>query len=115
MKLLIADDNPGFRKVLKNFCEEYFHEIIECEDGDEAIYIHKKERPDWIFMDIKMNRMDGLTATRNIIIDNPDARIIIISQFNDKDTIKASKESGAVEFVNKEDLTMIEEILKENC
>jgi len=112
MKLLIADDNSEFRRVLKSISEEIFTEIIECTDGDEAVEIYKKEKPDWTFMDIKMKRIDGITAAEKIMKHNQEAKIIIISQFNDADIIKASKRTGAKEFVNKEDLTKIEEIIR---
>jgi CheY-like chemotaxis protein len=114
MKLLIADDSPEFRRVLKNICEEIFSEIIECEDGDEAMEVYKKEKPDWVLMDIKMERIDGIKATNEIKTKYPEAKIIIVSQYNDERIIEASMKSGAKEFVNKEDLTKIEEIIRRN-
>ncbi len=112
MKLLIADDNPVMRSILKRLCVEHFTEINECEDGDDAIKTYKEFKPDWVLMDIKMKKMDGLKAMREIKTNHPEAKIIIVSQFNDKRIIEASIRSGAIEFVNKDNLERIEEIFK---
>ncbi len=111
MKLLIVDDSPVIRKMLKNICKEMFDDIIECNDGDEAVQMFSEHHPDWTVMDIKMNKMDGLTATKKIMNDNPQANIIMISQFKDDYTIEASIKSGAKMFVSKEDLLKIREII----
>jgi len=63
-------------------------------------------------MDIKMKRMDGIKATMNIKLKFPEAKIIMVSQYNDKSIIEESFKSGAVEFVSKENLMRIEEIIK---
>ena len=50
-------------------------------------------------MDIKMNKMDGITATRGIKNIYPEAKIIIVSQHNDKNVIEEAKGSGSIEFL----------------
>ena len=112
MKLLIADDNIEMRRMLRSIYNQYFVEIVECSDGDEAVKAFTKFKPDWVFMDIKMNRMDGIEATEEIIKKFPQAKIIIVSQYNDQDTIQASLKSGAVQFVKKDNLLAIEDIIK---
>jgi len=112
MKLLIADDNPVMRSILRGICNEHFTEINECEDGDEAIKAYEDQQPDWVLMDIKMKKMDGIKATSAIKTKYPEAKIIIVSQYNDKRIIEASIKSGAKEFVNKDNLEKIEEIIK---
>jgi len=112
MKLLIVDDNPGMRSILKGICNEHFTEINECEDGIEATKAYEKQQPDWVLMDIKMKKMDGIKATMEIKRKYPEAKIIIVSQYNDKSIIEESFKSGAVEFVSKENLMRIEEIIK---
>lgn len=114
MKLLIADDNEDIRKMLKSVCFHLFSDILECDDGDSAVRIFKQEKPDWVLMDIRMNRMDGIEATKLISQNYPQAKIIIVSQHNDKNVIEEVKNSGAHEFVNKEDLTKIEEVIKKS-
>ncbi len=113
MKLLIADDNKEIRKILKSICSHIFFEILECDDGDLAVEIYKDKKPDWVLMDIKMNRMDGIEATKIINEEYPDAKIIVVSQYDDKNIIDAAMNSGAVEFVGKDDLSRIEKIIEE--
>lgn len=113
MKLLIADDNKEMRKMLKTICSHLFYQILECNDGDDAIRIYGDELPDWVLMDIKMERLDGIEATKEIKRKYPAAKIIIVSQFNDKSLIEEAKNSGAIDFVSKEDLTKIENIISQ--
>ena len=108
MKLLIADDNIEMREMLKSIYNQYFIEIIECSDGDEAVKAFTSFKPDWVFMDIKMSRMDGIKATEEIVKKFPEAKIIIVSQYNDEDTIQSALKSGAFQFVNKDNLLAIE-------
>ena len=112
MKLLIADDNEEMRNMLKFICEAYFDEMMECSDGEEAIEIYKLHKPDWVLMDIKMDKKDGINATKEIKEKNPEAKIIIVSQYDDDDIIRTSIQSGAVDFVSKEDLPRIEDIIR---
>ncbi|MFO7524442.1 MAG: response regulator [Ignavibacteriaceae bacterium] len=114
MKLLIADDNADMRKMLKSICINLFTNVLECDDGDSAVRIYRKENPDWVLMDIKMNRMDGITATREIKSVHPAAKIIIVSQYNDKDVIDEAISCGVIDFVNKEDLTKVVKIITDN-
>lgn len=112
MKLLIADDNRNVRKILRSICNDFFDQIIECEDGSDAVEIYSRESPDLILMDIKMKKMDGIEATKILVSENPGAKVIIVSQFNEKIYVDAALKAGAVEYVNKENLRRIEEILR---
>jgi len=112
LKLLIVDDNPDIRELLKNICVDYFTKIFECEDGLDAVKIYEEEKPDWVLMDIKMKYLDGITATKQIIEKYPGAKIIILSQYNDKNIVKTSLNSGALKFIPKEDMMKVEEIIK---
>jgi DNA-binding NarL/FixJ family response regulator len=112
MKLLIVDDSPEMRMMLRNICTNHFDEIHECEDGFDAIKAYDEQNPDWVLMDIKMKVMDGIKATVKIKLRHPEAKIIMISQFKDRNIIDESLKAGAQEFVCKDDLMRIEEIIK---
>jgi len=85
--------------------------VIECEDGTEAVAAYNENHPDWVVMDIKMKRMDGIEATSKIVAAVPGAKIIVISQFNDESTIAAAKHAGAIEFISKENLSNVIEFI----
>lgn len=111
MKLLLVDDNDRIRKVMKTIYSPFFDKIIECTDGTEAVNEFKKSKPDWTVMDIKMKKMDGIEATTKIISDNPAARVIVVSQFNDASTVEAARQAGAIDFVSKENLYEVLQII----
>jgi len=111
--ILIADDNTDVRRIIRNLVEEIDPEVIECSDGSQAIEAFKIHRPDWIFMDINMRPMDGLTAMRAILEKHPDARVIIVSQHQDARTRETALAMGAHGFVGKEDLMSLRNVIKE--
>ena len=121
MKLLLVDDNDRIRKMMRSIYSPHFDEVIECDDGEAAVLAFDGNNPDWVVMDINlptgkagMKEMDGIEATEKIITAHPDARIIIVSQFNDETTIDAVKNAGAVEFVSKENLYKVIEVINKN-
>jgi len=113
MKLLLVDDNDRIRKMMRSIYSPHFDEIIECDDGDRAVAEFNNELPDWVVMDIKMKEMDGIEATEKIISSYPEAKVIIVSQYNDETTIGAAKKAGAVEFVSKENLYKVIDVFNQ--
>lgn len=112
MKLLLVDDNERIRKMMMNIYSPHFKQVIECNDGHDAVIAFHQNNPDWVVMDIKMKEMDGLEATTKIISQNPSAKIIIVSQYEDNTTIEAAKDAGAVEFVSKSNLYKVIEVIE---
>jgi CheY-like chemotaxis protein len=110
--LLIVDDNKEVRRLLLSLLGDLESDFRECEDGDEAIEAYKRNRPDWVLMDIAMGRMSGLTATRRITEIDPQARIIIVSNYGDEALQRAAREAGACGYVMKENLMQVREIIK---
>jgi len=119
LKVLIADDSPLIRDVIRRFLEKSFDNpvIIECSDGDEAVRLQRDENPDLILMDIMMERMDGLEAIRQIKKHSPLSKIIVISQLQEEEYKQAALDAGALDYLNKENLTdlksKIEKIINE--
>lgn len=107
MKLLIVDDNPSIRNMIKDILSSTFDDIIEHDDGEFVEIICEKEEPDYILMDIIMDRIDGITATRNILKYDPSARVLIISQHIDEQTISEVYSAGAIRFFRKDNLTKL--------
>ena len=66
MKLLLVEDNDRMREIIKNLVQGLVAAIYECRDGSEALSAYAEHRPDWVLMDIKMEKLDGLSATRQI-------------------------------------------------
>src|ERR1041384_7139640 len=104
VSLLIVEDNPEMRRVIKRMLSGIATEILECDDGREALSAYTRARPDWVVMDIEMGQVDGITATRQIIAAFPEAKVIIVTNHNHDDYRKAAADSGAHAFVLKENL-----------
>lgn len=104
MKLLIADDNARARALLKSLVKGVADEVVECDDGQEAVDLYSKHQPDFVLMDIHMKKMDGITATKLIKNTFPAAKVIIVSNFADQKFKFAAGNAGVCGFVPKENL-----------
>jgi DNA-binding NarL/FixJ family response regulator len=111
LKILIVDDNPQARTMIKHYLHELADVVAECADGADALDCYEKNRPDWVLMDWEM-RTDGLTATRRIIKAHPEARILIVTQHDDDSLRDAALAAGARGFVLKDDLLALGSFLE---
>jgi CheY-like chemotaxis protein len=112
MKLMIVEDNDRMRQLIRDFVAKFANQIVECSDGPEAVAIYEARRPDWVLMDVEMKGMDGITATRQIRQRFPDARIIMVTQYDDATTYAAARQSGAYGYVLKENLFELRQLLQ---
>lgn len=114
MNVLIVEDNPMMREMIKRFIirqVENVELIVESSDGAEAIEQYRNHRPDWVLMDVEMKPMDGITAVNAIREMDEKAKIIMVTSHGDAAVREASKKAGALAFVMKEDLKEIPRIL----
>ena len=110
-KVLIVDDHREMRRMTKFFLGEAAFEFEECEDGADALDCYEKTRPDWVLMDWEMRRMDGLTATKQIIGKYPQAKILIITQYDDPELTDAAIDAGAKALFTKENLMELRRVM----
>ncbi len=111
LKLLIVEDNPAMRCLIKSIISDLAREVIELGDADAALAAYAECRPDWVLMDVRMKRTDGIVATRQIKSAFPDARIVIVTGYDDPKLWRAARNAGACEFVTKENLLDLRRIL----
>lgn len=112
MKILIVDDNQKMREMMRSYLQTFSGEISECADGAEALQAYREFLPDFVLMDWQMSRVDGITATREILKNFPDARIFMITQFDDAELRSSAAEAGICGFVLKDDLHAVREVLR---
>lgn len=114
MKILIVDDNKRMRNLIKQVLSKLTSNniFIECQDGEQAVEICGEEHPDFVLMDIVMNRLDGLKATQKIVAENKTVKVIIVSQLSEDEYRQEALNSGAVEFLNKENLFLLPELIR---
>lgn len=111
MKLLIVDDYAAMRRLIGRVVNDLVGDIEECSDGAEALAAYTQYRPDCVLMDIEMSRIDGLTATREILLTFPSAKVVIVTKHDDEQLREAAREAGACGYVLKENLIAIRELL----
>lgn len=109
--LLIVEDNEPMRRMIKSLVVDLADVIYECGDGTEALGLYQAHQPDWVLMDIQMEPVDGLTATRQIKAAFPHARVVMVTNFNDPQMREAARAAGAVEYIVKENLLDVRHIL----
>lgn len=112
MTFLLADDNAAVRKMTKDVLASSHNSFFECSNGEEAVKIYTRYKPDWVIMDIEMDKLDGIAATRKIIKIFPDANIVMLTQYNDPHLKKAALDAGAEAYLLKEDMTQLIDFLE---
>ena len=104
--ILLVDDHPIFRKGLEHLLarEEDLHIVAEAGNGREAIETAKTIQPDLIVMDINMPDLDGIEATRQIIAEMPETKIVALSVHAGKQFIRDMIQAGALGYILKESI-----------
>jgi two-component system, NarL family, response regulator YdfI len=96
-KILIADDHliirQGLRLILET--ETDFELIGEASDGNEALHLCKKLKPDVVLMDLRMPHMDGLTAIEKMRVEQPEIAVVILTTFNEDELMFRGLQAGA--------------------
>ena len=103
IRILIADDHAFVRIGIIGYLEtEADMEIVgEAQDGREAVRLAAQLSPDVVIMDLMMPKLDGASATKEILRAQPETKIIILSAYSTADGIAHAIESGAVGVVAK--------------
>ncbi|MFS0863980.1 response regulator transcription factor [Fredinandcohnia sp. 179-A 10B2 NHS] len=102
-RVLLADDHPTFRTGLASLVnnDKTFEVVGEAGSGDEVISIAKTLQPDVVIMDIQMPGINGIEATRQITTLFPNVRILVMTMFEDDQTVAAAMRAGARGYVLK--------------
>lgn len=111
MKILIVDDNAQVRQLLRDYLLDSFDEVYECDDSRKALNLFETYLPDWVLIDWEMPNMDGIAVIRLIMTAFPNARICMLTAFDEEEIRFAAMAAGASGFVSKVNLFELDEIL----
>jgi DNA-binding NarL/FixJ family response regulator len=103
IRVLIADDHQLFRDGLRALLDSAPDtEVVgEAATGQEAIHLAAESQPQVILMDLQMPDMDGIEATRHIVDTNPQINILMVTMFEDDQSVFAAMRAGARGYVLK--------------
>lgn len=103
IRVLLVDDHEMVRMGLAAYLSttDDIEVVGEAENGKEGVRLAKALQPDVILMDLVMEEMDGIEATKAIIKENPQARIIVLTSFVDDEKVYPVIEAGAMSYLLK--------------
>ena len=103
MTVLIADRNRGFRSAVKKVlqADEKVQMVWEAADGEQAVELARKLRPDLVLMDMSLPRLSGLEATEMIKSTESNVQVIIMGEHTEPVYHQAAIRSGADAFIAK--------------
>jgi len=104
IRVLIVDDQPVVRAGVARILGpgDGFEVVAECDDGDEVPDAVAAHRPDVILMDVRMRRVDGITATQLLRAQGDAPPVLVLTTFDDDDVLWGALDAGAAGFVLKD-------------
>jgi DNA-binding NarL/FixJ family response regulator len=104
IRVLLADDHDVVRRGLTALLEgaDDMTVVAAAADGEEAVRLFGEHTPDVVLMDLSMPGVDGVEATRRVTSGSPDARVVILTSFSDRERILDALDAGAVGYLLKD-------------
>jgi DNA-binding NarL/FixJ family response regulator len=104
LRILVAEDHPLFRKGMISLLSSVpeFEVVGEAATGEEAVARAAQLQPDVILMDLQMPEVNGIEATRRILQESPNVRILVVTLFEDDDSVFLALRAGARGYVLKD-------------
>lgn len=105
MRLVVVDDDQIVAISLKTILEaDEEIDVVACgNDGEDAITLYEKEKPDILLMDIQMKNVSGLSAAEEIMKKDSDAKILLLTTFSDDEYIVKALDIGVKGYILKQD------------
>lgn len=102
MKILVCDDSIVSRRKLKDYIMTLgCSQVLEAANGEEAIELYNKSKPDLVFMDIVMPKKDGIESVREIVESYPEAKVVMASSVGTMASLRDAIKAGAYDFLQK--------------
>jgi len=104
LRIFIAEDHPLFRKGVISLLSSVpdFEVVGEATTGEEAVVRAAQLQPDVVLMDLQMPKVNGIEATRRILQESPSVRVLVVTLFEDEDSVFMALRAGARGYVLKD-------------
>jgi two-component system chemotaxis response regulator CheY len=102
-KILVVDDSSLMVAVIRNFIKKDFPDaiVIEASSGEQSLEKYKQEKPNLVFMDIKMSGIDGIEALKEIKQIDFSAKVVMCTSLKEPEQEKKAKDLGCVGYIMK--------------
>lgn len=102
LRVMIVDDALFMRNMLKDICVRAGFEVVaEADNGEAAPALYREHRPDLVTMDIVMPKRSGIEALQEIMSEDPQARVVMVSALGQDSLVLEAVEAGARDFIVK--------------
>ncbi len=104
IRILLADDHDVVRRGLTALLDgtDGFAVVGAAADGEEAVALAGEHQPDVVLMDLSMPGVDGIEATRRLMAERPESRVVVLTSFSDRERILDAIDAGAVGYLLKD-------------
>jgi DNA-binding NarL/FixJ family response regulator len=104
-RVLIVDDQEPFRAVAREVVEAAggFEVVGEASSGEESVELAQTLKPDLVLMDVNLPGIDGTEATKRIIAGRADAKVLLLSTYEEDEYVTRARDCGAIGYVPKSD------------
>lgn len=109
-KFLLVEDNAEMRRVLGQLLSD-LGEICECADASLAFSAYAAQRPDWVLMNIRLGQANGIQLTSEITAAYPEARVVMVTVYDEEELREAARRAGACAYVVKRDLSEVRRVV----
>ena len=101
-RVLVVDDAMFIRHIIGDLLKQHGHEVVgEASNGVEAVERYRALKPDVTTLDITMPEMDGITALKEILGEDPSAKVIMCSALKEKPKVLEALQAGARDYILK--------------
>lgn len=103
LTVVLVDDHTMLRQGLRRALESEGIEVVgEAADGDEGVRVALASNPDVVLMDVSMPRTDGIDATRRLLAERSEMRVVMLTMHIDREVFDSALKAGAVGYVTKD-------------
>jgi len=101
--VLLVDDEAHIRKFIGLVLRQFsIPRLLEASNGEEALEIYRREKPDLVLLDVNMPKMGGLETLKQLRLINPDCVVVMLTSLATRQTIEEAADLGATNYIRKD-------------
>lgn len=100
-KLLVVDDERDICDFVKNFFQERGYDVLTALNGEDALGVFKKEKPELVLLDVRMHGMDGIAVLKHMKDIDKKTKIIMVTALDDREKMDEACRLGACDYITK--------------